>query len=35
MLISTVIYTLLPFDGFVGKFLARIALLPVDRRPEL
>ena len=29
MLISTVIYTLLPFDGFVGKFLARIALLPV------
>jgi uncharacterized protein YqhQ len=29
MLISTAIYTLLPFDGFVGKFLARIALLPV------
>jgi uncharacterized protein YqhQ len=29
MLISTVVYTLLPFDGFIGKFLARIALLPV------
>jgi uncharacterized protein YqhQ len=29
MLISTAIYTLLPFDGFAGKFLARIALLPV------
>jgi uncharacterized protein YqhQ len=29
MLISTALYTLLPVDGFVGKFLARIALLPV------
>jgi uncharacterized protein YqhQ len=29
MLISTAIYTLLPFDGFAGKFIARIALLPV------
>jgi uncharacterized protein YqhQ len=29
MLISTAIYTLLPFDGFLEKFLARIALLPV------
>jgi uncharacterized protein YqhQ len=29
MLISTVIYTLLPLDGFVAKFAARIALLPV------
>jgi uncharacterized protein YqhQ len=29
MLISTAIYTLLPFDGFAGKFLARIALLPL------
>jgi uncharacterized protein YqhQ len=29
MLISTAIYTLLPFDGFAAKFLSRIALLPV------
>ncbi len=29
MLISMVVYTLLPFDGFLAKFLARIALLPV------
>jgi len=29
MLISTAIYTLLPVDGFAGKFIARIALLPV------
>lgn len=29
MLISTILYTLLPVDGFVGKFMARIALLPV------
>lgn len=29
MLISTAIYTLLPVDGFVGKFAARIVLLPV------
>jgi uncharacterized protein YqhQ len=29
MLISTVVYTLLPVDGFVAKFAARIALLPV------
>jgi uncharacterized protein YqhQ len=29
MIISTVLYTLLPFDGFLGKFLGRIALLPV------
>jgi uncharacterized protein YqhQ len=29
MVISTVIYTLLPFDAFAAKFLARVALLPV------
>lgn len=29
MIISTLLYTLLPFDGFVGKLLGRIALLPV------
>ncbi|HUQ92576.1 MAG TPA: DUF1385 domain-containing protein [Bryobacteraceae bacterium] len=29
MMISMVVYTLLPFDGFVAKFGARIALLPV------
>jgi uncharacterized protein YqhQ len=29
MLISLVIYSVLPFDGFVAKFLARIALLPL------
>ena len=29
MVLSMVIYALLPFDGFVAKFLARIALLPV------
>ena len=29
MVVSMVVYTLIPFDGFVGKFLARIALLPV------
>lgn len=29
MLISMVVYTLLPFDGFAAKFAARIALLPV------
>ncbi|MBI3210484.1 MAG: DUF1385 domain-containing protein [Candidatus Solibacter usitatus] len=29
MVISMVIYTLLPFDGFAAKFAARIALLPV------
>ncbi|MCC6539049.1 MAG: DUF1385 domain-containing protein [Bryobacterales bacterium] len=29
MLISMVIYTLLPFDGFAAKFASRIVLLPV------
>lgn len=29
MLISMVVYTFLPFDSFAGKFLSRIALLPV------
>ncbi len=29
MAISTLVYTILPFDTFVGKFLARIVLLPV------
>jgi uncharacterized protein YqhQ len=29
MTISMIIYALLPFDGFLAKFLARIALLPV------
>jgi uncharacterized protein YqhQ len=28
MLISMLVYALLPFDGFAAKFLARIALLP-------
>jgi uncharacterized protein YqhQ len=29
MVIAMLVYTLLPFDGFVAKFLGRIALLPV------
>ncbi|MEJ7605367.1 MAG: DUF1385 domain-containing protein [Bryobacteraceae bacterium] len=29
MIVSTVVYTLLPFDGFAAKFLSRIVLLPV------
>lgn len=29
MALSTVVYTLLPVDGFLPKFLARVALLPV------
>ena len=29
MLVSMVVYTFIPFEGFVGKFLSRIALLPV------
>jgi uncharacterized protein YqhQ len=29
MLVAMVVYTLIPFDGFVLKFLSRIALLPV------
>jgi uncharacterized protein YqhQ len=29
MVISMLVYTLLPFDSFLGKFLGRIALLPV------
>jgi Predicted metal-dependent enzyme len=29
MVLSMLVYMLLPFDSFVGKFLARIALLPV------
>jgi len=29
MIVSTVVYTLLPFDGFAAKFLSRIVLLPL------
>lgn len=29
MMVSMVVYTFLPFDGFAGKFLSRIVLLPV------
>jgi uncharacterized protein YqhQ len=29
MVIAMLVYTLLPFDGFVAKFLGRIALLPL------
>src|SRR5207248_3361408 len=29
MVISMLVYILIPFDGFVAKFLGRIALLPV------
>src|SRR5260370_1656663 len=29
MAISTLVYTILPFDTFVAKFLARIVLFPV------
>jgi uncharacterized protein YqhQ len=29
MIVSMVVYTFIPFDGFVAKFLSRIALLPV------
>jgi uncharacterized protein YqhQ len=29
MVLSMVVYAVLPFDGFVAKFLARIALLPL------
>jgi uncharacterized protein YqhQ len=29
MVLAMLVYTLLPFDGFVAKFLGRIALLPV------
>jgi len=29
MMVSIGVYTLLPFDGFVAKFISRIALLPV------
>ena len=29
MVISMIVYAFLPIDGFVGKFVARIALLPV------
>ena len=29
MMIAIVVYTLIPFDGFLMKFVARIALLPV------
>ncbi len=29
MLISLLVYALLPFDGFVGRFVARLALLPL------
>lgn len=29
MIISIAVYTLLPFDGFAGKFISRIVLLPV------
>src|SRR5438105_15227925 len=29
MLVSLLVYSVLPFDGFLAKFLARIALLPL------
>jgi uncharacterized protein YqhQ len=29
MLISMVVYMVVPFDGFVGKFASRVVLLPV------
>jgi uncharacterized protein YqhQ len=29
MLVSMAVYTLVPFDGFMGKFLARVLLLPL------
>ena len=29
MIVSMVVYTLIPFDGFLAKFLSRVALLPV------
>jgi uncharacterized protein YqhQ len=29
MVISMLVYILIPFDGFMAKFLSRIALLPV------
>jgi uncharacterized protein YqhQ len=29
MIVSMLVYTAIPFDGFVAKFLSRIALLPV------
>jgi uncharacterized protein YqhQ len=29
MVISMVMYTAIPFDGFLAKFLSRIALLPL------
>ena len=29
MIVSMVVYTFIPFDGFLGKFLSRIVLLPV------
>jgi uncharacterized protein YqhQ len=29
MVLSIVLYAMLPFDGFLGKFLGRIAMLPV------
>lgn len=29
MVISMVVYALLPFDGFIGKFLGRVVMLPV------
>ncbi len=29
MMVSMVVYTLLPFDGFVARFVSRVALLPL------
>jgi uncharacterized protein YqhQ len=29
MVVSMVVYTFIPFDGFVGKFVSRVALLPL------
>jgi len=29
MIVSMIVYTLIPFDGFVAKFVSRVALLPV------
>ena len=35
MLISMLVYALIPFDGFAAKLLARIVLLPRDLGHEL
>ncbi len=35
MVISMVVYTFIPFDGFGMKLLSRIAAAAVHRRPQL